>query len=837
MKKITLLCLSIFFSSIISAQVSSYTFLQSNTTYTPISGATILGLATNDDTSFNALNIGFTFNYGGLNYTQLSVNSNGFLTFDATATSSYISISNAVAGASNNLVAGFNDDLQGVVGSSLSYVTSGTSPNRVFTLQWTNYRNYISSGSSADSYNFQIKLFETSNVVQVVYGTMAKDATNRTRQVGLRGNSNTVFNNRATATDWSGTIQGTMNIDSCAHTTTVSPATGLTFTWTPPNCAAPTSLNASPLTPTSGTINWTASASATSGYEYVVSTTNTTPTAAGTVVTGTSVAIGPLTANTTYYFFIRSNCGSGNFSGWTSFSFFTGICVPSSTSNLTYIDSFSTTGGTTNISNNVSGYTTGGYQNNFSSTGVTTFSGGSINYSFTLVAGVATGVNAGVAIWVDWNSNLSFELSERVYTSNSYIVNGIYTGAIAVPLGLPLGNYTMRIRTDYNNINPDPCAASFNRTEAEDYKVILVTPPTDDLDFNNIQYISDGVNGSNTNFTVPAGTSLTAYAEGYEAGVTEAAGAGTGIEAWIGSFNTNTNPNTWPESAWSVATYLDNQGNNDNFSKTFVLPVGTNYVASRWKLNSATYTYGGYNGSWNGTTNNSIVVTVNPLLNDECTGSQLLTVGGVYADNPVQTSNLYATTSPQATPTTCFGYNGGDIWFKTVVPASGNLTIETGVTNASTGIDTVVTAYSGDCTNLVQVGCDDDGATETTFGLSKLSLTGLTPNADIYLRVYEYNNDVSGGFKISVYDASLANENFDSSKFKFYPNPVKDVLNLSYNNTIDEVKIYNLLGQEVYSNVINATESSLNVSQLTLGTYLVRVKSNNEISTFKIIKQ
>lgn len=837
MKKITLLCLSIFFSSIISAQVSSYTFLQSNTTYTPISGATILGLATNDDTSFNALNIDFTFNYGGLNYTQLSVNSNGFLTFDATATSSYISISNAVAGASNNLVAGFNDDLQGVVGSSLSYVTSGTSPNRVFTVQWTNYRNYISSGSSADSYNFQIKLFETSNVVQVVYGTMAKDATNRTRQVGLRGNSNTVFNNRATATDWSGTIQGTMNIDSCAHTTTVSPATGLTFTWTPPNCAAPTSLNASPLTPTSGTINWTASASATSGYEYVVSTTNTTPTAAGTVVTGTSVAIGPLTANTTYYFFIRSNCGSGNFSGWTSFSFFTGICVPSSTSNLTYIDSFSTTGGTTNISNNVSGYTTGGYQNNFSSTGVTTFSGGSINYSFTLVAGVATGVNAGVAIWVDWNSNLSFELSERVYTSNSYIVNGIYTGAIAVPLGLPLGNYTMRIRTDYNNINPDPCAASFNRTEAEDYKVILVTPPTDAMDFNNIQYISDGVNGSNTNFTVPAGTSLTAYAEGYEAGVTEAAGAGTGIEAWIGSFNTNTNPNTWPESAWSVATYLDNQGNNDNFSKTFVLPVGTNYVASRWKLNSATYTYGGYNGSWNGTTNNSIVVTVNPLLNDECTGSQLLTVGGVYADNPVQTSNLYATTSPQATPTTCFGYNGGDIWFKTVVPASGNLTIETGVTNASTGIDTVVTAYSGDCTNLVQVGCDDDGATETTFGLSKLSLTGLTPNADIYLRVYEYNNDVSGGLKISVYDASLANENFDSSKFKFYPNPVKDVLNLSYNNTIDEVKIYNLLGQEVYSNVINATESSLNVSQLTLGTYLVRVKSNNEISTFKIIKQ
>ena len=839
MKKITFLLLSFIFYSMSYSQISSYTFSQSNATYTPIAGATLLGAATNDDTNFNALNIGFSFNFGGVNFTQLSVSSNGYLAFGSTVATSYLALSDSGPAASNNVVAGFNDDLQGVASSSLSYVTTGTSPNRVFTLQWVNYRNYT-TGTSTDSYNFQIKLYETSNLIDFVYGSMVKDATNKTRQVGLRGSSNAVFNNRSTTTDWSATTAGTINTDSCALTSAIFPASGLTYTFTPPNCAAPSALNVAPLSTSSGTVNWTASASATSGYEYVLSTTNTTPTAAGTPVTGTSVTVNSLMADTTYYFFIRSNCGSGNFSGWVSFSFFTNFCIPTSTSALTYINSFSTTSGSTNITNNTSGYTVGGYQDNFATTGVTSFVGGSFNYSFTLVAGATAGFDAGVAIWVDWNRNFTFELSERVYTSNGYILDGTYTGSIAIPSTATLGDYRMRIRTDYNNINPDPCAVSINRTEAEDYKVTLVTPPTDTMDFNNIQYISDGPTGSNTNFTVSANTLLTAYAEGYEAGVTEAAGVGVGVQAWIGSSTTNTNPNTWPESAWSLATYLDNQGNNDNFSRSFTLPVGTNYVASRWKLNNAVFTYGGYNGTWNGTTNNSIVVTVTPLVNDECTGAQTLTVGGVYADNAVQTTNLSATASSQAAPTSsinCSGYVGGDIWFQSVVPASGNLTIETGLNNANTGIDTLITAYTGSCTNLVQVGCDDDGATETTIGFTKLVLTGLTPNSTIYLRVFEYLNDAVGNFKISAYDASLSTDSFDKSEFNFYPNPVKDVLNISYKNTIDEVQIYNLLGQQVYSNKVNAAESTLNVSQLTLGTYLVKVTSNNETSTFKIIKQ
>ena len=79
MKKITLWLFALFTCWQINAQVSSYGFSQSAGTYTEITGGTVLGVATNDDTNFNANPIGFSFVYNGTTYTQFSVNANGFL--------------------------------------------------------------------------------------------------------------------------------------------------------------------------------------------------------------------------------------------------------------------------------------------------------------------------------------------------------------------------------------------------------------------------------------------------------------------------------------------------------------------------------------------------------------------------------------------------------------------------------------------------------------------------------------------------------------------------------------------------------------------------------------
>ncbi|MCC5654802.1 T9SS type A sorting domain-containing protein [Nostoc sp. XA013] len=226
--------------------------------------------------------------------------------------------------------------------------------------------------------------------------------------------------------------------------------------------------------------------------------------------------------------------------------------------------------------------------------------------------------------------------------------------------------------------------------------------------------------------------------------------------------------------------------------------------------------------------------TACPPVNDNCANAVAITPTATFV--PTDGTNVGATASSTETvPVNCNGYSGGDVWFSVVVPPSGNLTIETG--NSSTGasgLDTVVTVYSGACGSLVQVGCDDDGG-EGAYSL--VALSGQTPGSTLYLRVYEYSNDSTGSFGISAYDSSLKTTSFDNMSFKVYPNPVKDRLHLSYTENMSDVAIFNLLGQQVLSKKINATESQIDMSTLAGGTYLVKVNVGNQVKTLKIVKE
>jgi len=76
-----------------------------------------------------------------------------------------------------------------------------------------------------------------------------------------------------------------------------------------------------------------------------------------------------------------------------------------------------------------------------------------------------------------------------------------------------------------------------------------------------------------------------------------------------------------------------------------------------------------------------------------------------------------------------------------------------------------------------------------------------------------------------------------NSNVKVYPNPVNDILNISFEHGISSVSLYNLMGQEVFSKSINANETSIDVSNLAAGTYLVKVQVDNEVQTLKVIKK
>jgi hypothetical protein len=86
-------------------------------------------------------------------------------------------------------------------------------------------------------------------------------------------------------------------------------------------CAPVTGLTMSSITAASAVLNWTAVTGA-AGYEWVVNTTAADPTTAGTATTATTATATGLTASTTYYAHVRTNCGT-TFSAWTTVSFTT----------------------------------------------------------------------------------------------------------------------------------------------------------------------------------------------------------------------------------------------------------------------------------------------------------------------------------------------------------------------------------------------------------------------------------------------------------------------------------------------------------------------------------
>jgi len=73
--------------------------------------------------------------------------------------------------------------------------------------------------------------------------------------------------------------------------------------------------------------------------------------------------------------------------------------------------------------------------------------------------------------------------------------------------------------------------------------------------------------------------------------------------------------------------------------------------------------------------------------------------------------------------------------------------------------------------------------------------------------------------------------------FSYSPNPVKDVLTITNSKNIEEVTIYNLLGQSVYQKVHNTDKALVDVSLFTDGVYIVKIVSSGNQYINQIVKQ
>jgi Secretion system C-terminal sorting domain len=338
------------------AQVATYVFSEAVGTYTPISGGTLLGSATSDDQRFVdpalplggttttgvGFPIGFNFTYDGVVFDRIAINNNGWISFGQSAltpainiasTSSYIPLASTSAITPAQLryrVAGMGRDLQAQAGASLRIETIGSAPNRVCVIQWSGYKRFGSSGTG-DNFSFQIRLNEGGGValnqtIQVVFGsyTFGSSATSTfVAQSGLGGSSSADFKGRKTSAphDWNISTEIAANGEGLqlpfTGTSVVVPTSGRTYTWTPPvpaACPAPFGLNATAVTPTGATLNWSCT-SCTGPYNIEYGPTGFTL-GTGTIIMGVPASgyvLGGLSSSTAYQWYVTQDCtGGGN---------------------------------------------------------------------------------------------------------------------------------------------------------------------------------------------------------------------------------------------------------------------------------------------------------------------------------------------------------------------------------------------------------------------------------------------------------------------------------------------------------------------------------------------
>lgn len=218
-------------------QINTYSFTQTTGTYTPITGGAVLFTGTFDDETSLAITIpSFTFN--GVGYTQMYVNTNGFLALgaDEPDATTYGPISNT--NIYEVAIAPFGQDL--------NQATTGTPEVRwqqignEIIVQWQDVRRYNLAGERVSC---QARLNTSNGQIRFLYGgtiTGSSSAFVDNIEVGLRGVDNTFpanVNNRQIASsggDWINSTAGTENFSSMFFNATTAPSVGLTFTFSPP---------------------------------------------------------------------------------------------------------------------------------------------------------------------------------------------------------------------------------------------------------------------------------------------------------------------------------------------------------------------------------------------------------------------------------------------------------------------------------------------------------------------------------------------------------------------------------------------------------------------------
>ncbi|WP_300675622.1 T9SS type A sorting domain-containing protein [Soonwooa sp.] len=147
----------------------------------------------------------------------------------------------------------------------------------------------------------------------------------------------------------------------------------------------------------------------------------------------------------------------------------------------------------------------------------------------------------------------------------------------------------------------------------------------------------------------------------------------------------------------------------------------------------------------------------------------------------------------------------------------------------------IVVSNTSTSTQTYWLGIGESNGTEyleTTSTVVGYPSRAYNANADAWMNV---GSDIVFSFTATC-DAYLATSDLQQSKISLYPNPAQKEINITGAKTINNVEIYNLAGGLVKKTNASANKSSIDISVLPKGNYILKAEVDGANKTFKFTK-
>ncbi len=272
------------------------------------------------------------------------------------------------------------------------------------------------------------------------------------------------------------------------------------------------------------------------------------------------------------------------------------------------------------------------------------------------------------------------------------------------------------------------------------------------------------------------------------------------LEGHWSSWDSTAGPALLSSNAQAQSGSLSGYVNNDPVTGVDALLLLGNKIFGEWGVKFSLYIPAGKVGYWN-------------LQGDEAPGIQYV-VGNIYMANGVANQGIgeIDMSTSDLTDDVIFSFPH-DQWFDVVLNFDFNL-----------GASASKWEMWVDGVNVIPAGTDyADGTGALATALGGIDFYAIDADNEMYIDDVEY---ISGFFTLATQD--LEAKGFDAYKDR------NNILHLSANESINNVSIYNMLGQEVYRSSTNT--SSIDMNSYANGTYIVKVNVNGAEGSVKVIR-